>query len=95
MEKNLCRHCAQKTITLLDLSIDSDKQLQFLADLLIMQNQDGMLVEIGYALDKYLQKKLIREHVFLARDLNKCTLSQHEIKAELYRLKNHLNTALQ
>src|SRR4051812_29206825 len=85
-----CQKCAYKILSYIDLSIDRDKQLQVLADLLIRQNGDGLLVEIGFAIDKYLQKKMICEAVFWGRDLRRCTLSDFEIEAEKYRLRHLL-----
>jgi hypothetical protein len=79
-----------KLIPYLDFSASSDKQLQLLADLLMAQTQDGTLAEVGFVIDRYLQKKVVREHVFWGRDLRSCTLSEWEKKAEIYRIRHFL-----
>jgi hypothetical protein len=49
--------------------------------------------EIGYAIESYLQRKLVREAVFVGRSLRRCTLRDIDLQAELARVKEHLKDA--
>jgi len=93
-----CPRCLQRNNVFIDLSADQDAQLQMLSTLLSRCREDDPLeaetmAEIGYAIEAYLQRKLVRESVFVGRTLRRCTLRETDLQAELARVKAYLKDA--
>ncbi len=95
-----CSRCSPLHAEFVDLSVDADKQLEILAVLLISIKdaelfQTATLPQLGHAIDTYLQRKAVRESVFMDRSLRGCTLPDIELRAELSRVRAHYRTAFE
>ncbi len=93
-----CPRCIQLHNTFIDLSADEDDQLEMLAALMMGRRNDMDLdfrtvAEISHAINSYLQKKRIREAVFLGRSLRRCTLDGFDLTAELGRVRAYRQDA--
>jgi hypothetical protein len=93
-----CKKCLPYHNAYVDLSADAERPLEMLATLL-QSNRDTELFdphtvqEIGFTLDSFIQKKLVRDSVFLSRSLRRCALSDLEFRAELRRVRAYHHAA--
>lgn len=80
----------------MDLSLGEDHKLRLLADLLSGLGDHSVIApdqmrHLGMFLNSYLDRKEIREHVFLKKPLGQMTLSDVDVNFEIKRLRHHLN----
>ena len=87
-----CSRCGALHRRYLDYSVGEDAKLQLIANLLTgqsgaMELDTSTAIEVGHAIDSYLQLKLVRESVFFGRSLKRCTLPESELKAEFQKAR--------
>jgi hypothetical protein len=75
--------------------VDEDEKLGLIASLMLAHDgrkeiETGTVIEIGYTIDSYLQRKLVRESAFFGRALRNCRLEETELKAEFQRVRAYI-----
>lgn len=82
----------QARVIYLDLSADEDFSLRLIANLLSLLGGEETLSSkdshsLSALLIHYLNRKIVREHVFFDRPLFECTFTEESIRRECHRVR--------